>query len=160
MRDYKLVYYPDESLLKPCKSVEDFSVLPEILDNMRRNMEEHNGMGIASNQLGYNLKIFIMREINSKEIVEFINPTITERAELAVIGQEGCLSAPGVYVSIPRHEQITVEAFKRTGEAFKVVLVGMESVCAQHEIDHLDGIFYIDKLNRQQRRAAMRQFKA
>lgn len=157
---YKLVYYPDPGLFKPCEQVVEYSPqLHELLDSMKTIMEQNRGIGLSANQVGANKRVFIMQEQSSKKVVEFINPIITEQAEMGLIEAEGCLSAPGVAVQLPRAKQVTVEAFNRTGEAFTVSLEGIEAVCAQHEVDHLNGIFFLDKAPRQQRRFGYRQLE-
>lgn len=152
---YKLVKYPDELLNKKCEEVKVFSPdLDELLNSMKTIMLENNGMGIAANQVGSDKRIFLM---NTKQgIYEFINPKIVSREGTQFI-EEGCLSAPGVFLQIPRTEQIIVEAQDRTGTIFTILAVDLEAVCIQHEIDHLDGVFYFEKVNRQQRKFALKQ---
>ncbi len=160
----KVVKYPNDVLTTKCQSY-DFAVdlnfqasgmkLHETLDAMVNIMDSENGMGLAANQVGIPYRFFIMRDLKGK-IWEFINPVITESEEECIMLNEGCLSAPGAFVQIPRRKSVTVKAQDRNGEEFTVIALDLEAVCVQHEIDHLDGIFYLDKVNRQQRRNAYR----
>jgi len=155
-----LVLYPNPILSKPTTQVVDFNEeIHKILDNMREIMLKYNGLGLASNQLGYNYSMFIMKEANAKKegVIEFINPKIVETSNLLVNAPEGCLSAPGVYVDIVRPQELLIEAYNRYGEVFKGVLYDIEARCAAHELEHLEGKFFLDKVNRQQRRAALRK---
>jgi peptide deformylase len=155
-RIMELVKFPNNILTKPTKKVAAFDeALHKELDTMLEIMNANNGMGLAANQVGLTKSMFIMKD-KQGNIIEFVNPKIVERAGNQMLS-EGCLSAPGVSLTIPRSEQIYVEAYTRNGEQFQIVATGMESVCIQHEFDHLQGIFFLSKANRQQRRAALSQ---
>lgn len=153
--------FPDPVLTTHCVPY-DFSIpavqqefnLPEFLDAMAPHMKAEKGIGLAANQVGKNVRIFIM--LDSKgSIVEFINPEIIDRDGMIALN-EGCLSAPGAFVQLPRSQTVTVKALDRNGVEFTVVCQDLEAVCVQHEIDHLDGLFFIEKAPRQQRRHAMK----
>lgn len=152
MSTIKLVYFPDEALTTVCEPVTEFG--PELhaqLDAMRPIMVENNGMGLAANQVGITKRFFIMKD-KKGTIYEFINPEIIEKTGTTVLN-EGCLSAPGGFVQMPRAQEVFVRAQDRNGEEFKVVAVDIEAVCVQHEIEHLDGKLFYAAANRQQRRA-------
>lgn len=151
----EIIQYPNEILSTPCDPVTEFDEeLHKLIDGMRHAMAESNGMGLSANQVGSNKRIFIMQSRDA--VIEFINPVITDRTGNTLL-DEGCLSAPGVSLQIPRAEQVTVRAQKRSGEEFYGICFGIEAVCVQHEIDHLDGIFFLEKVPRQQRRAALKR---
>lgn len=150
------VKYPDPILTTPCQPylfMMNFN-LHGLLDEMAKHMEAENGIGLAANQVNVPYRIFIMKD-NKGKLWEFINPEILDRDGHIAIN-EGCLSAPGAIVQVPRSQTVTVRAKDRNGEEFTVICQDIEAVCAQHEIDHLDGIFYLDKTSRNQRRAALR----
>lgn len=157
----RTVKYPDPSLKASCTPY-DFGIpavqqefnLPEFLDAMAQHMRSENGIGLAANQVGNGSRIFIMLDQKGK-LWEFVNPEIVDRDGTQQIN-EGCLSAPGVFVQVPRAETVTVKARDRSGEEFSVVCSGIEAVCIQHELDHLDGVFFLEKTSRNQRRAALR----
>lgn len=150
------VKYPDDILKQRCFEVTTFDEkLHVILDEMAELMKAEKGLGLAANQAGYRVRAFVMVDQKGK-VWEFINPQITEKEGFIQIN-EGCLSAPGVFVQVPRAQTVTIKAQDRSGQEFTVVCQDVEAVCAQHEIDHLDGIFYLEKTSRNQRRLAMKQ---
>jgi peptide deformylase len=150
----KIIKYPHEVLKMICEPVTEFGhELHMYLDQMPALMESENGMGLAANQVGIIKRFFIMKD-KKGNLVEFINPEIIDKDGNQQIN-EGCLSAPGVTVQVPRSQSITVKAQNRNGEEFIIMAVDLEAVCIQHEIDHLNGVFFLEKVNRQQRRAAL-----
>lgn len=154
----KLLYYPDESLNTYCQKVEVFDKdLWEKIDGMKKIMEEHDGMGLAANQVGLTDRMFIMKDLKGK-IWEFINPVIIYEDDVQY-EPEGCLSFPGTTVSIKRSKQVSLVAQDSMGEHFNVGAYGKEAVCIQHEIEHLDGITFLNSLSRQQKRDVLRKVK-
>lgn len=151
----EIVKYPNDILKQVCEPVTEFGEqLHKALDEMKTIMEANAGMGLAANQVGIAKRFFIMKDLKGK-IHEFINPKIVSSDGHQAL-EEGCLSLPGQFTTVDRPAQITVEAQDRNGEPFKIGAIELEAVCISHEIDHLDGIFYIEKLSRQQRRAILR----
>jgi peptide deformylase len=114
---------------------EDVSTL---LDSMWATMYASKGIGLAANQVGELKRVFVMHANGLKQ--EFINPVITKSYGGKTTNREGCLSYPGVTVPVIRYKQVIVNAFDRKGKPFKRKLKGLAAFCAQHEIDHLDGI--------------------
>lgn len=158
--DAKILYYPHESLTTKTELVKDFNEdLFNILDQMRIIMLEANGIGLSANQLGYNLRMFIVRD-NKKNIIEFINPEIVESSGVANI-YEGCLSSPKTYEKVmSRANEVTVVAKDRNGNEFTILAEGLEAVATQHEYDHILGIFWFDKLpNRHVKRKVMKTWE-
>lgn len=151
-----IVAYPNPILSTKCEPVTEFnSELHAQLDEMLPIMKAAQGIGLAANQVGIGKRFFIMLDVKGK-LWEFINPTITSH-DGGIQINEGCLSAAGVVIQVPRSKQVTVEAFDRNGDSFTVLCEDLEAVCIQHEIDHLDGVFFIEKTSRNQRRAALKQ---
>lgn len=150
-----IVKYPDERLLTKSQDVSDFgAALHKTLDAMWPLMEANKGIGLAANQVGITQRFFILKDEKGRRW-EFINPEVVDREGNTTIN-EGCLSAPGAFVQVPRAQTVTVKARDRFGAEFQVVCQDLEAVCIQHEIDHLDGIFFLSKTSRQQRRAALK----
>jgi peptide deformylase len=117
--ELKLVLYPDDILLKKCEDVTEFNEeLAKIISDMEKIMLDHKGMGLAANQVGLSKRIFLLK--NKDGVVHFINPVIVEQ-EGHVFLDEGCLSAPGAFVQVPRSEQVMVKAKNLQGEEFRVV---------------------------------------
>lgn len=151
----EIVKYPNDILKQVCEPVTEFGEqLHKTLDEMKTIMEANQGMGLAANQVGITKRFFIMKDLKGK-VHEFINPKIVSSDGIQAL-EEGCLSLPGQFTTVSRPAQITVEAQDRNGETFKIGAIALEAVCISHEIDHLDGIFYIEKISRQQRRAILR----
>jgi peptide deformylase len=158
----KVVKYPALILLEPTKEVKEFDrKLHSLLMEMKEAMLAEKGIGLAANQINRTESVFIMLSQSqykhgTTEVIEFINPKIIFKSKEMQRLSEGCLSAPGLFLQIPRHEEIHVQYNDRYGNIKEGILIGIEAVCAQHEIDHLNGIFYTDKVSRQERKAALK----
>lgn len=120
-------------------------------------MNLHNGLGLAANQIGSNLSVFIIKD-NKKNIIEFINPKII-KSYGEIILNEGCLSAPGIVLQVKRSEFVEVEYQDLLGESKSIIAEGMEARCLLHEYDHLQGKFYFELVNRATRKAAISKLK-
>jgi peptide deformylase len=124
--------------------------LRAIVDQMFQLMYEAKGIGLAANQVGLPLRLFVVNASGEKgdkdEEVVFINPVIRNRKGQAV-GEEGCLSLPGLYADVSRAEEIVVEAFDLEGQAFRAKVDDLVARVIQHENDHLDGVLFIDRLD-------------
>lgn len=133
----------DEVLRKKCKPVKEINQNTlTLLDDMAETMYEANGVGLAAPQVGI-LKRIVTIDIGDG-LVELINPVILE-AKGSQIDYEGCLSIPGASARVDRPAYVKVEALNRNGE--KIIIEGEElmAVALCHELDHLDGVLYIDK---------------
>ena len=132
---------------KHSKIVEDFSPrLHEILDNMRETLLHANGIGLAAVQVGilYRMAIVITEKYG---IIEIINPII-KSAKNYRADNEGCLSCPGISGAVRRPHSIILEYQDRNGEKQTKSFRGIDAVCCCHEIDHMDGILFIDKIEK------------
>lgn len=115
-----------------------------LIDDMMRIMRKANGVGLAAPQVGISQRLIVIKPEGMKPTA-LINPRIV-KAEGEQIGQEGCLSIPGLYGDVLRADYVEVEALDRRGRELTYELEGMPARIAQHEIDHLDGILFIDKV--------------
>jgi len=115
-----------------------------LLDDMARIMRRANGVGLAAPQLGVLQRVILIAPDDMRP-TGLINPKIV-KAEGEQIGQEGCLSIPGLYGDVKRAEYVEVEAIDRKGREVVFELEGMPARVVQHEIDHLDGVLFIDKV--------------
>ena len=132
---------------KTSKLVDDFSPrLHETLDNMQETLLHANGMGLAAVQVGilYRMAVLITEEYG---IVEIINPVI-KTAKNQRVDSEGCLSCPGVSGRVRRPHLVTLEFQDRNGQKHTQTFHGIDAVCCCHEIDHMDGILFIDKIEK------------
>ncbi|MEO6059839.1 MAG: peptide deformylase [Candidatus Limnocylindria bacterium] len=118
--------------------------LHRLLDDMLKTMRDAPGIGLAANQIGVPLQVAII-ELED-EITELVNPQIV-RASGEVVDWEGCLSVPGFVAEVKRHAKVTVKARDRHGKEFRVKGEELFARALQHEIDHLNGILYIDYLD-------------
>ncbi|MGN0136790.1 peptide deformylase [Anaerotignum sp.] len=133
----------DEILRKKCKPVKEITPnLLTLLDDMADTMYEANGVGLAAPQVGI-LKRVVVIDVG-EGLVELINPVILETSG-SQIDDEGCLSVPGKYAPVERPNYAKVEAMDRDGNKFIIEGEELMARALCHEIDHLDGILYIDK---------------
>jgi peptide deformylase len=110
---------------------------------MERALKIANGVGIAAPQLGESLRVILIAP-DGRKPTALINPEII-RAEGEATGQEGCLSLPGLYGDVQRHTKVEVRAINKEGNPVRLDLEGMSARIVEHEIDHLDGVLFIDK---------------
>ena len=137
----------DPQLRKHCHEVKDFNPrLHTLLDDMRQTLAESNGVGLAAPQVGVLRRVCVVMN-EDDEIIELINPVIVETAGEQV-GAEGCLSVPDEYGIVARPDYVKVRAQDRHGEWFEVEGHGLTARAFCHELDHLDGILFIDKATR------------
>ena len=123
--------------------------IKRLLDDMALTMHHAKGVGLAAPQVGHSLRIII---VNGKEgLIELINPSIIA-AEGCNCNVEGCLSIPGLFGEVERYTKVTVEGYNRDGK--KITIYGQDLLARalQHEIDHLEGILFIERVKEVQKR--------
>ena len=135
----------DEPILREkTKRVSDFDAsLHRLLDDLLETMRDAPGIGLAANQVGVPLQVAVI-EVNGK-VTELINPKLVRRSG-SMVDWEGCLSIPGFVAEVERAEKVTVKARDRLGKEFRVKGDELLGRALQHEIDHLNGVLYIDYL--------------
>jgi peptide deformylase len=135
----------DEPILREkTKRVADFDAsLHRLLDDLLETMRDAPGIGLAANQVGVPLQVAVI-EIDGK-VTELINPKLVRRSG-SMVDWEGCLSIPGFVAEVERAEKVTVKARDRHGKEFRVKGDELLGRALQHEIDHLNGVLYIDYL--------------
>jgi peptide deformylase len=134
---------PDPILRKKAKKVAtiDISVL-RLVDNMIETLDKCSGVGLAANQVGVPLRIVVIH-IPDKDVMVLINPEIIEKTgERLVV--EGCLSIPGYQAELKRSETVRVKARDRQGRLFRKKATDLLAQAFEHEIDHLNGVLYVD----------------
>ncbi len=153
----EIVIYPDKRLKQISREVEQFDgALHDLLDDMYETMVARNGVGLAAIQVGVDLRALIINVPLEKEegehdqpkenTLEMINPVIVEKDGSEKF-QEGCLSVPGIYEDIERAKHVKVTYFDRNGEQHTIEDDDFLAIAMQHEIDHLDGKVFIEKLS-------------
>lgn len=124
--------------------------LAKLADDMLETMYQSSGIGLAAPQIGRSIRLIVVDvagEEEEKHPYFLFNPVITERKG-ACTAEEGCLSVPGVWADVARPEAITVEALDKAGKRQVLKNIdGLLARCIQHEIDHLDGVLFVDKIS-------------
>ena len=145
-----IVKLGDDILRKVCRTQMTFDdKLAMTLDDMAETMYKAEGVGLAAPQIGI-LRRYCIVDVGDG-IIELVNPVI-ESARGKQEGEEGCLSIPNRYESVTRPMTVTVRAQDRNGNSFTITAEGFKARALCHEIDHLDGILYIDKTDKKIRR--------
>lgn len=143
-----IIEYPDKRLQSESAPVERFDhELNRLVDNLRDTLYATTGIGLCAPQLGDLRRVLVMDLSESQsDCQEYINPVIRSKSGIA-IANESCLSLPGISAKVVRAAQVRVWAQDRHGESFERELDGMYAICLQHELDHLDGKLFIDRLS-------------
>ncbi len=143
----EIVLYPNPILKKVCRAVErvDDQVL-EVVQDLSDTLEASPGVGVAAPQIGFDLRIFAV-DVGDKGHgrLLLINPELV-RGEGRKIGREGCLSIPEFTANVARYTSVVISALDPQGERRVIQSSGFEAVCLQHELDHLDGILFLDRV--------------
>ena len=161
----EIVVYPDKRLKKVSKPIETFDdKLHNLLDDMYETMIAKGGIGLAAIQVGVDLQALIINLVRDDEkqykedLVEVINPKILE-ADGEIVYQEGCLSVPGYYDDVKRAEHIKVSFFDRHGKEYIKEYKDLMAIAFQHEMDHLNGHLFIEKLSFLKRKKFEKEWK-
>jgi peptide deformylase len=160
-----IVVYPDRRLKLKSKDVTEFDEkLHLFLDNMYETMMSSNGLGLAAIQVGNPINALIINipdendEQSKETLLEIINPKITA-SRGSQLYQEGCLSVPGFYEDIERFESVSIEYQDRFGTHCHLEAHELLSIAIQHEIDHLLGKLFIEKLSYSRRKKFEKEYK-
>jgi peptide deformylase len=145
-----ILCFPDSRLHLKARKVEDINEeIRQLVANMAETMYHNRGIGLAASQVNVQQRIFIMDlsgEDEPPNLLTFINPEILSR-QGEVMGEEGCLSVPGIYEKVKRAEVIKLKYLDLGGQEHIIECDGLMSVCIQHEIDHLDGKVFVEYLS-------------
>ncbi|MEA3523712.1 MAG: peptide deformylase [Campylobacterota bacterium] len=160
-----IVVYPDRRLKEVSKDVVEFDMnLHGFLDDMYETMLRSNGIGLAAIQVAKPIRALILNlpdeegEQFKENVIEVINPSLKEK-QGSIFYQEGCLSVPGFYEDIERFENIVLEYQDRFGVHQTLEANDLLSVAIQHEIDHLEGKLFIEKLSYSRRKKFEKEYK-
>ena len=150
--------FGDPVLTTPADEVKTFDKELRILvKDLTETMQDAPGAGLAAPQIGVSLRVFTY---DVDDVVgHVVNPVITVKSEEGQDGDEGCLSFPGLAFPTPRHMRVVATGFNMYGDP--ITLEGSELLarCIQHEVDHLDGILFIDRMDPEQRKLAMKAIR-
>lgn len=155
--------YPSPALASASEKV-DPSVddsLPRLAERMARIMYDAPGIGLAAPQIGV-MKRFIVYDLSDdgSGLTALCNPRIVERSGTCDVDEEGCLSLPGIAVPVERACEVVCEAELLNGETVRIAAEGLMARMFQHEIDHLDGKLIIDRADPDERKAALKRYRA
>ena len=160
-----IVEYPDKRLKNKSKEIKNFDAeLHKLLDAMHPFMIETNGIGLAAIQVNYPIRALILNIPNEdgeqppENLLEVINPVITAKSGETSY-QEGCLSVPKFYEDVTRYEKITLHYQDRYGNTKTLEVDDLLAIALQHEIDHLEGILFIDHLSYSRRKKFEKEYK-
>ena len=146
---YKLVDFYDPILREPTVPWNHFDHEPKeseyLAFSLAETLKQYGGLGLSANQVGLKHRICVINM--GSEIWTMFNPVILEHNEVLADYSEGCLSYPGLYLKLNRPDHIKVRFQATNGEFLEKEMDGLTAVCVQHELDHLDGIVYTDKVS-------------
>ncbi|MFV0482377.1 MAG: peptide deformylase [Campylobacteraceae bacterium] len=161
----EVITYPNPKLREVSKDVTTFDeALHEILDDMYETMIHKNGIGLAAIQISTPLNILVINLANEDgmqdktDLFEVINPVIVEQSGICTY-QEGCLSVPEIYEDVERAKVIKLKYQDRHGDEFTKEFDGLMAIALQHEIDHLRGHLFIEKLSYLKRKKFEKEYK-
>lgn len=155
MSKMKVLEIPHPILREKAKAVEKVDArIAEILDDMLETMYASNGVGLAANQVGLLERLVVIdcaREGEEPDVLQMVNPKIIAHSEEILCRNEGCLSVPREYADVDRFSVVTVEYLDKKGQKKTRTADGLLGMAIQHELDHLDGILFIDYLSKLKR---------
>lgn len=161
----KVITYPDKRLWETSEPVKNFDEkLHALLDDMYETMTAYEGIGLAAIQIAVPLQALLINLVDEEGVQdkawlkEVINPTILER-DGRIVYKEGCLSVPEFYEDIERSRYIKVRYQNRFGETIEEDLEDLYAIAVQHEMDHLKGHLFIEKLSYLKRKKFEKEFK-
>jgi peptide deformylase len=134
--------------------------LRRLIDDMFETMYAAEGIGLAGPQVGVSRRVLVI-DLHDEEVPRFalVNPELVEVGSEKEKGEEGCLSIPGVSSLVERPERIVVEGLDASGKPVRIEADGLLARCLQHEIDHLDGILFIDHLSSLKRSMLLKKYR-
>ncbi|MBW2741121.1 MAG: peptide deformylase [Deltaproteobacteria bacterium] len=158
-----ILTYPDNFLRQPAKPVEDIDgTTQKMIADMSYTMYGSKGVGLAAIQVGFDKSIILYDVLQSEEkrsLQVLINPRIIESNGRIISEKEGCLSVPDLRANVKRAKSILVEAFDKDGNPKRIDAEGYLAIVLQHEIDHLNGILFIDHISTLKRELYKRHIK-
>jgi len=152
----EVVTLPDPVLRRKTRKVTDFGPdLQTLVEDMVETMRAEPGVGLAANQVGVSLRLLVVEypEDDSKEdsphkLYVVANPEFTRLSDEMVVGTEGCLSIPGYWGNVERHEAVMVKGQNRRGQPLTIKAKGWLARIFQHEVDHLNGMLFVDRADK------------
>ncbi|MDR6898740.1 peptide deformylase [Rhizobium miluonense] len=157
-----LIILPDPLLRQASKPIEQIDIeIQRLADDMLETMYDAPGIGLAAIQIGVPRRMLVIdvaREGEEKTPLVFINPEIVASSDERSVYEEGCLSIPDYYAEVERPARVTVKHLDRNGKEQLTDADGLLATCVQHEIDHLNGVLFIDYISRLKREMVIKKF--
>ncbi|MGG6893420.1 MULTISPECIES: peptide deformylase [Rhizobium] len=157
-----LIILPDPLLRQASKPIEQIDTeIQRLADDMLETMYDAPGIGLAAIQVGVPRRLLVIdvaREGEEKKPLVFINPEIVASSDDRSVYEEGCLSIPDYYAEVERPARVTVKYLDRSGKEQITEADGLLATCVQHEIDHLNGVLFIDYISRLKREMVIKKF--
>ena len=148
----EIITNPNPILRRKARKVTDFGAeLQSLIDDMVETMRAAPGVGLAATQIAESVQVITVEysEVDEEgaptKLFTLVNPQISRASSEMVVGAEGCLSVPGIVGEVERHEAVTVKAHNRRGQPVTIKAKGWLARIFQHEIDHLEGVLFIDR---------------
>ncbi len=159
----KIITYPAPILRQIAEGVTTVDdEVRGILDEMTKCMYASGGVGLAAPQVGISRRLVVIdpaeeEEDMGKTVLKLVNPRIVSSSG-KLVWSEGCLSLPGINADVERNDRVTAEALNENGESITIEGEGLLAVALQHELDHLDGVLFVDRLSRLKKKLVMRNY--
>lgn len=157
-----LIILPDPILRQVSKPIETIdSEVKKLADDMLETMYDAPGIGLAAIQIGVARRMLVLdvsKDGEDKKPLVFINPEVVSASDARSVYEEGCLSIPDYYAEVERPAAITVKHLDRDGKEQMTEADGLLATCLQHEIDHLNGVLFIDHISKLKREMVIRKF--
>lgn len=157
----KIELLGSDVLRRPAKEIDVIDDdLRTLVRDMFETMYDAEGIGLAGPQVGIGRRLIVV-DVNQEETGPFalINPRIVDRVAETDRAEEGCLSIPGVSSIVERSSRVVVEALSESGEPVRIEADGLLGRCLQHEIDHLDGVLFVDRLSPLKRNMVLKRYR-
>jgi len=155
----EIVRFPDERLRRVARPVEDFGdALRALAADLLETMRAAPGVGITAPHVGVPLRLVVLELPGDGQVRTYVNPVILARSDETVRGIEGSVSMPGATEEVERALRVRIACLDLSGAPREEEAEGFLAVCLQHEIDQLDGVFWLDRLSRLRRERAVKRF--
>jgi peptide deformylase len=158
----KIEMYGSEVLRKPAAEIREIDAdLRLLIQDMFATMYDADGIGLAGPQIGVSKRVCVVDLADDEHPpMALINPRVVETGKVTEKGEEGCLSIPGIVGAVNRPAEIVVEALDAEGAPLRIEADGLLARCLQHEIDHLDGILFVDRLSPLKREMLIKKYRS
>ncbi len=152
----KLINYYSPVLRKKAKKVRAGEETDNLIERMKNVLQREDGIGLAAPQIGVSRRVIVLKSEN--DFIAFLNPKIIKKSKEIITCKEGCLSMKGVWIDVIRAKKIKVAAENEKGKAIEIDGEDMMAIVLQHEIDHLDGILFTQRVGFKERTKAVASY--